>query len=74
MVRCGFCGKVIEDPREYRGEVVQKFCSKDCRYKYHNAAKKEALAFFKETMSLLKKISKSKTECFENLESEKGEK
>jgi hypothetical protein len=62
MVKCGFCQKVIESPREYRDEVVQKFCSDGCRYHFHNSLKREQRVFFKETMSLLRKFSGSRGE------------
>lgn len=60
MVRCLFCGKVIENPREYEGEIVQKFCSDKCRYDYHNRLKKEERVFAKETISLLRKILRNR--------------
>lgn len=62
MVRCGSCEKVIDNPREYKGEVVQKLCSDGCRYHYHNSLKKEGRAFFKEAMVLLRKFSGNRGE------------
>ena len=50
MVRCVFCQKEIENPRKYRGEIVQKFCSDGCRHHYHNSLKKEE----RETMETAK--------------------
>lgn len=57
MVRCGFCGRGIENPRKYRGEVVQRFCSKICRYKYHNVPRKniQVNEFAEELFVLLRK-------------------
>ena len=62
MIRCGFCQKTIESPREYKGKVVQKFCSDGCRYHYHNSLNKKERIFFRETMSLLRKFSAGREE------------
>jgi len=47
MVRCVFCQKEIENPRKYRGEIVQKFCSDGCRHHCHNSLKKESGPFLR---------------------------
>jgi hypothetical protein len=56
MVKCLFCGRVIENPRKYRDEVVQKFCSDGHRYNYHNRVNKEERDFGKEVVLTLKKF------------------
>jgi len=56
MVKCLFCGILINNPKEHNGEIIQKFCSDQCRYDYHNRLKREKLVFAKEAMSSLKKI------------------
>jgi predicted nucleic acid-binding Zn ribbon protein len=60
MIRCLSCKETIENPREYKGKVIQKFCSDKCRYDYHNRIKREERFFVKEAMSLLRKISRDK--------------
>jgi hypothetical protein len=55
MVRCGFCQKEIENPREYKGEVIQKFCRDRCRYSFHNERKRKDLTLAKEMISIFKK-------------------
>lgn len=60
MVRCLFCQKDIENPRKFRDEIVQKFCSDKCRYGYHNRLKKEERVFVKETISLLRKTLRNR--------------
>lgn len=52
-IECQFCGKEIVNPKEFEGEVVQRFCSKKCRFAWHNRRKLEP--FTKELKALLKK-------------------
>jgi predicted nucleic acid-binding Zn ribbon protein len=61
-VRCLFCKKIIENPRQYGDKIIQKFCSDKCRYNYHNEIKREERLLIKETISLLKKISQNRGE------------
>ena len=56
MIKCLNCKKLIENPRRFRGEIVQKFCSDDCRFRWHNRRKKEKLGFLAEIMSFSKKV------------------
>jgi len=60
MVRCLFCQKIIERPKIYKGEIVQKFCSDECRWKHHNEIRREEITFAKEVISFLRKILKLK--------------
>jgi len=54
MIECEweFCGKEIVRPRECRGQVVQRFCSDKCRWRFHN---RKRLELFRELVTLLKK-------------------
>jgi transposase-like protein len=52
-IYCLFCGKEIINPKQFGREVIQKFCSKNCRFNWHNRRKLEP--FTKELTSLLKK-------------------
>jgi hypothetical protein len=36
IVYCGYCGKEIEEPRKEKGKVVQKFCNRICKGRFHN--------------------------------------
>jgi hypothetical protein len=36
IVFCGFCGKEIVNPRKEKGEIVQKFCKRICKDRFHN--------------------------------------
>jgi hypothetical protein len=60
MVNCLFCQKEIENPRKYKGEVVQKFCSDGHRYNYHNRINKEERDFGREVVLTLKKFPEIK--------------
>ncbi|PIX23349.1 MAG: hypothetical protein COZ69_08765 [Deltaproteobacteria bacterium CG_4_8_14_3_um_filter_45_9] len=53
-IKCRFCGKEVLTPKEYKGEVVQKFCSKKCRFAWHNRRKLEP--FTKDLMALLERF------------------
>jgi len=39
MVECHFCGSRILRPRRYNGVIVQRFCSAQCRWRFHNRKK-----------------------------------
>lgn len=36
VIYCGYCGKEIEEPRKEKGKVVQKFCNRICKARFHN--------------------------------------
>lgn len=56
MINCLWCKNLIENPREYKGEIIQKFCKDECRWKYHNSIRREEAAFFKQIISFSQKI------------------
>jgi len=52
IVQCEFCQKDIRGPRECRGQVIQRFCSDLCRFRFHNHKR---LELFRELVTLLKR-------------------
>jgi len=36
---CKHCGEHIPNPRRVKGEIVQEFCDKICRTRWHNKRK-----------------------------------
>ena len=58
VIKCLFCKTEIENPRTFKGEIVQKFCKKKCRYDYHNRVHREERLFGREIISTYKKFSK----------------
>lgn len=36
IIYCGFCGKEIVKPRKEKGEIVQKFCNRTCKDRFHS--------------------------------------
>jgi hypothetical protein len=36
IIYCGYCGKEIPNPRVEKGLIVQKFCNRVCKDRFHN--------------------------------------
>jgi ribosomal protein L24E len=39
QIQCLYCGKNIPNPRVGKGEILQRFCDKKCRWAYHDRRK-----------------------------------